>query len=95
MVTVLLGEYIDAIAITVIIILNAVLGVIQESKAEQAIAALKKMAAPLAQVIRDGRQTSIPGRELVVGDIVVLEAGNYSSIISNKRHEICARASLT
>ena len=76
-VTILLGEYTDAIAITVIIILNAMLGVIQESKAEQAIAALKKMAAPHAQVIRDGRQTSIPGRELVVGDIVLLEAGNY------------------
>jgi len=76
-VTVLLGEYIDAIAITVIIVLNAVLGVIQESKAEQAIAGLKKMAAPHAQVIRDGRQISIPGRELVVGDIVLLEAGNY------------------
>ncbi|MBU1743822.1 MAG: cation-translocating P-type ATPase [Proteobacteria bacterium] len=76
-VTVLLGEYIDAIAITVIIVLNAVLGVIQESKAEQAIAGLKKMAAPHAQVVRDGRQTSIPGRKLVVGDIVLLEAGNY------------------
>ena len=76
-VTVLLGEYVDAIAITVIIVLNAVLGVIQESKAEQAIAALKKMAAPQAQVIRDGHQTSIPGRELVAGDIVLLEAGNY------------------
>src|SRR3989339_80510 len=76
-VTVLLGEYIDAIAITVIIVLNAVLGVIQESKAEQAIAALKKMAAPQAQVIRDGHQISIPGRELVAGDIVLLEAGNY------------------
>ncbi|MCK9363070.1 MAG: cation-translocating P-type ATPase [Syntrophales bacterium] len=76
-VTVLLGEYIDAIAITVIIVLNAVLGVFQESKAEQAIAALKKMAAPHAQVIRDGRQASIPGRELVVGDIVLLEAGNF------------------
>src|SRR3989339_2045590 len=76
-VTVLLGEYVDAIAITVIIVLNAVLGVIQESKAEQAIAALKKMAAPQAQVIRDGHQISIPGRELVAGDIVLLEAGNY------------------
>ncbi|MDP1990905.1 MAG: cation-translocating P-type ATPase [Syntrophales bacterium] len=76
-VTVLLGEYVDAVAITVIIVLNAMLGVIQESKAEEAIAALKKMAAPHAQVIRDGRQTSLPGRELVVGDIVFLEAGNY------------------
>ena len=75
--TVLLGDTIDAIAITVIVLLNAVLGVIQESKAERAIAALKKMAAPHAQVIRDGHQTSIPGRELVVGDIVLLEAGNY------------------
>jgi len=77
-VTVLLGEYTDSIAIAVIVILNAVLGVIQESKAEQAIAALKKMAAPHAQVIRDGHQTSIPGRELVAGDIVLLEAGNYA-----------------
>ncbi len=76
-VMILLGEAIDAIAITVIIILNALLGVIQESKAEQAIAALKKMATPHARVIRDGRQTSIPSRELVVGDIVLLEAGNY------------------
>jgi Ca2+-transporting ATPase len=76
-VTVLLGEYVDATAITVIIVLNAVLGVIQESKAEKAIAALKKMAAPLAQVIRGGRQTSIPTRELVAGDVVFLEAGNY------------------
>ena len=72
-----LGEVIDAMAILAIVVLNAVLGVVQESKAEQALAALKKMAAPTAQVIRDGRQQSIPARELVPGDIVLLEAGNY------------------
>jgi Ca2+-transporting ATPase len=72
-----LGEVIDASAIIAIVILNAVLGVIQESKAEQALAALKKMAAPNVQVIRDGMQQTIPARELVPGDIVLLEAGNY------------------
>ena len=72
-----LGEWVDSIAIMVIVVLNAVVGVIQESKAEQALAALKKMAAPNAQVIRDGAETTIPGRELVPGDIVLLEAGNY------------------
>jgi Ca2+-transporting ATPase len=76
-VAVLLGETIDAIAITVIVALNAVLGVVQESKAEQAIAGLRKMAAPHTQVIRDGRQITVPARELVIGDIVLLEAGNY------------------
>lgn len=73
----LLGEVADALAIIAIVILNAVLGVVQESKAEQALAALKKMAAPNAQVIRDGQQVTIPARELVLGDIVLLEAGNY------------------
>jgi len=72
-----LGEYVDSIAIMCIVVLNAVIGVIQESKAEQALAALKKMAAPSAQVIRDGHQVTVPARELVPGDIVLLEAGNY------------------
>ena len=54
-----LGEWVDSIAITIIVVLNAVIGVIQESKAEQALAALRKMAAPNAQVIRDGLQTTI------------------------------------
>ncbi len=75
--SILLGEYIDAIAIIFIVVLNAVVGVIQESKAEKAIAALKKMAAPNAQVIRGGHQVMVPARELVAGDIVLLEAGNY------------------
>jgi Ca2+-transporting ATPase len=77
LVSLLLGEYIDAAAILAIVVLNSVLGVVQESKAEQALAALKKMAAPNAQVIRDGQQITIPARELVPGDIVLLEAGNY------------------
>jgi Ca2+-transporting ATPase len=72
-----LGEVVDAMAILAIVVLNAVLGVVQESKAEQALAALKKMSAPTAQVIRDGHQQSIPARELVQGDIVLLEAGNF------------------
>ena len=76
-VSLLLGEYVDSIAIMVIVALNAIVGVVQESKAEQALAALKKMSAPLAQVIRDGRQVAVPGREVVGGDIVLLEAGNY------------------
>src|SRR5688500_19887997 len=77
LVSLALGEYVDSIAIMFIVVLNAIVGVIQESKAEQALAALKKMAAPNAQVIRDGHQITVPGRELVPGDVVALEAGNY------------------
>lgn len=72
-----LGDYVEAAAIMAIVVLNAVLGVIQESRAEEALVALKKMAAPEARVIRDGRQVTVPARELVPGDIVLLEAGNY------------------
>lgn len=73
----LLGDWIEAGAILLIIILNAVLGVIQESRAEQALEALKKMAAPEAQVLRDGSRKSAPAAELVPGDVVFLEAGNF------------------
>lgn len=76
-VSLLLGEVIDTLAIMVIVVLNAVVGVVQESKAEAALAALKKMAAPNAQVIRDGHQVTVASRDLVPGDIVLLEAGNY------------------
>ena len=64
-VSLLLGEYIDAAAIIAIVVLNAVLGVVQESRAEKALAALRKMAAPNAMVVRDGTQQLIPSRELV------------------------------
>ena len=72
-----LGDFIEAAAIMAIVILNATLGVVQERRAEQALAALKKMAAPDAQVIRDGSRRTIPSTQLVPGDIVLLEAGNF------------------
>jgi P-type Ca2+ transporter type 2C len=72
-----LGEGVDAAAIIIIVILNTVMGVVQENRAENALAALKKMAAPEAQVMRDGHRVSIPSRELVPGDIVFLETGNF------------------
>lgn len=71
------AEFIDAGAIIAIVILNATLGIIQERRAEEALAALKKLAAPEAHVLRDGQRITIPGRELVPGDIVYLEAGNF------------------
>jgi Ca2+-transporting ATPase len=73
----LLGESVEAVAIMAIVVLNAVLGVVQESRAERALAALKKMAAPDATVIRDGHRERIPARDLAPGDVVLLEAGNF------------------
>ncbi len=73
----LLGDYVEATAIMAIVVLNAVLGIVQERRAEEALAALKKLAAPDAQVMRDGRRLSIPSFELVPGDLVFLEAGNF------------------
>lgn len=73
----LLGDWIEAVVIMMIVVLNAILGVVQESRAEEALAALKKMAAPEAQVMRNGQRISVPARELVPGDLVYLEAGNF------------------
>ena len=70
-------EYVDAAAIFAIVLLNAVLGVVQESRAENALRTLRKMAAPQARVLRDGHVQTLPARELVPGDLVLLEAGNY------------------
>ena len=75
-VTILLGEYKDAIAILVIVVLNALLGFTQEYRAEQAMAALKKMAVPKVRVRREGHIVELPAQQLVPGDIILLEAGN-------------------
>ena len=66
----------DVIIIMAVVLINAVLGVLQESKAEKALEALEKIAAATSKVIRDGHQISIKSEDLVVGDIVVLEAGD-------------------
>src|SRR5215213_8882864 len=73
----ILGDYVEASAIMAIVVLNSVLGIVQERRAEEALAALKKLAAPDAQVVRDGHRVSIPSYELVPGDLVFLEAGNF------------------
>ena len=72
-----LGEWVDASAILAIVILNTIMGVVQENRAEQALAALKKLAAPDAQVLRNGRRETISSTKLVPGDIVFLEAGYF------------------
>lgn len=71
------GEsFADVIIIMAVVVINAVLGVFQESKAEKAIAALKEIAAATSKVIRDGRQTELKSEDLVPGDIIILEAGD-------------------
>jgi len=72
-----LGDWVEAGAILLIVVLNAIMGIIQESRAEASLAALKKMAAPEAQVLREGHRIMVPSRELVPGDIVFIEAGNF------------------
>ncbi len=73
----LLGDYVEAAAIMAIVVLNSLLGIVQEQRAEQALAALKKLATPDAQVMRDGVRRAVPSYNLVPGDIVFLEAGNF------------------
>ena len=71
-----IGEVIDAAAIIIIVILNAIFGFVQEYKAEKTMAALKRMTAQEATVIRDGKQERIPSRLLVPGDVVILDQGS-------------------
>ncbi|MCG3417765.1 cation-translocating P-type ATPase [Oceanobacillus jordanicus] len=73
----LLGEVIESLIIFLVLLINSVISVVQTRKAEGSLEALRNMSAPVAQVIRDGTKQSIPARELVPGDIVFLEAGDY------------------
>ena len=70
-----LREFSDAIIIVAVILLNAVVGVVQEAKAEKSLEALKKLSSPVAMVRRDGKVLELPAAQLVPGDIVLLEAG--------------------
>jgi Ca2+-transporting ATPase len=76
-ITIAIGEYIDAIIILSVVILNAVIGVVQEHKAEKAIEALQKMTTPKALVRRDGELKELNSEDIVPGDIVILDAGRY------------------
>jgi Ca2+-transporting ATPase len=77
--SVVLGHATEAIVIAAIVLLAAVLGFVQEYRAERAIEALSRMAAPTATVVRDGKEIDIPARELVPGDVMLLRAGDHVS----------------
>lgn len=70
------SEWVDSVIILVVVLLNAVLGVVQESKAEKSLEALQKMSAPTAKVIRNNQAIVVEARELVIGDVLLLEAGD-------------------
>ncbi|GGE34798.1 calcium-translocating P-type ATPase, SERCA-type [Pullulanibacillus camelliae] len=75
----LLGEYLDAITIIIIVIMNGILGYIQERKAEKSLAALRELSAPMATVLREGKWETLPARDLVTGDIVKISSGDRIS----------------
>ncbi|MBX7210754.1 MAG: cation-translocating P-type ATPase [Verrucomicrobiaceae bacterium] len=93
-----LGEMVDAIAILAIVVLNGVIGFYQEYKAEQSIAALRKMTAPQARVRRDGRAFIVPATQLVPGDVLEIEAGDLVAAdarLVNATSLRCIEAALT
>lgn len=74
-VTAFLGEYIDTGVIVAVLMLNAIIGYIQEYKAETSVKVLKRMVVPRARVVREGKEKEIPSEDLVPGDIVLLASG--------------------
>ncbi len=76
-ISLLVGEVIDAAIILAIVVLNALLGSIQENRANEALKALKKLSTPHAKVLRDGEVKVVSSKEIVPGDIVLLEAGDF------------------
>ncbi len=95
----IMRELVDAIAIIAIVLLNGIMGFLQESRAEQSLAALRRMSSPMCKVIRDEHLLSISTRELVTGDIIVIEAGDRipadARIISASPNFASEEASLT
>ncbi len=75
-ISVLIGEIVDASTISAIVVLNAVVGFVQEYRSEKAMEAMKKLTAPKARILRDGKEILIPAKEVVPGDIALLEAGD-------------------
>lgn len=73
----IMGQYIESLIIFLVLVLNAIVSVVQTRKAESSLDALRNLSAPEAKVIRDGVRMTIPARELVTGDVVLLEAGDY------------------
>lgn len=71
------SEIVDSVIILVVVIFNALLGLYQENNAEKSLESLKKLSAPIAKVIRDGKRIDIPSKEVVVGDIMLIEAGDF------------------
>ena len=71
------GDYIDSVIIIAIVVLNSIMGLVQEAKAEKSLEALKSMTAPFAKVRRNGNIVSVEATNVVPGDIIILEAGNY------------------
>ena len=94
-----LKEWVDAVAILAIVILNAILGLVQEYRAEKSLAALRQLSAPNAKVVRDGESRIVPARELVPGDLVEVEAGDHvpadSRVVWHTSNFAVQEASLT
>ena len=72
----LMGEWVDTVAILAIVLLNGIIGFMQEERAERALASLQKLSSPMAKVLRDGQMQLLPASELVSGDCILLEAGD-------------------
>ncbi|RGA73512.1 ATPase, partial [Klebsiella pneumoniae] len=72
-----LGEVVESLIIFLVLIVNSIISVVQTRKAESSLDALREMSAPVAKVIRDGSKQSIHARELVPGDVVILDAGDF------------------
>jgi Ca2+-transporting ATPase len=95
----IMGELVDAVAIVAIVLLNAVLGFTQESRAERSLAALRRMSSPVCRVLRDGHLVGMDTPDLVTGDVIVVEEGDRipadARILSATPNFACEEASLT